>query len=137
MKLPEMAVLLIRLIGHEAALRMMKPSNYGGKVFEVPKGELHRGEQTFHALAEVVGIDNAHRIFRHFGGDRIYIPLLDDLWRHERNRKIVGAYNGGTSVWQLSSEHRLTVRQVWNILKHTDMSENTENLMQHKQHSLF
>ncbi len=71
MKLPSMAVLLLRLIGPSAALRMMEPSNYGGKSFLVPKGEVGRGEQAFAALAEVVGADNAKLISKHFGGENI------------------------------------------------------------------
>jgi Mor family transcriptional regulator len=129
-KLPETAVLLIRLIGNEAALRMMEPAHYGGKPFTVPKGEVGRGEQTFATLAEVVGQDNAMLLCRHFGGAVVYVPLLDKMHRDKRNRNIVASYNGGTSVWNLASENKISVRQVWNILKGTDMEEVGETSQQ-------
>ena len=137
MKLPEMAVLLIRIIGPDAALRMMEPIAYGGKRYAVPKGEVGRGEQNFSALAEVVGMENAKRLCKHFGGETIYVPLLDKMQRAERNRGIVTAYISGATVWDLASENAISDRQIWNILKNTDMSENTEKLMQEAQCSLF
>lgn len=138
MKLPEMAVLLIRLIGTDAALRMMEPANYGGKNYLVPKYEIGRGEQAFAALAETVGMENAKLLSKHFGGENVYVPLLNRFHLTARNRKIVAAYvDGRKSVWELASEQRMSVRRVWQILKTTDMNENSESLLQDAQHSLF
>ena len=130
-KLPEMALLLMRLIGQEAALLMMEPSAYGGKRFVVPKGEVGRGEQAFAALADVVGTSNATQICRQFGGGSIYIPLLDQMHRDQRNQSIVDAYAKGAKVWEIATKHQISMRQVWNILKSTDASEQT------RQESLF
>lgn len=127
MKFPATAELLIRVIGYRAAIVMMEPHHYGGKNYAVPKGELGRGERTFAALAEVIGMEAAKRLCKHFGGDCIYVPLLDQLHRAERNRGIVNAYNNGTSVWQLSSDNAMSERQIRNILKETDMSESATN----------
>lgn len=138
MKLPSMAVLLLRLIGPSAALRMMEPANFGGKSYLVPKGEVGRGEQAFAALAEVVGTDNAKLISKHFGGENIYVPLLSNFHLAERNRAIVNAYaSGNKSVWELASENKMSDRRVWQILKTTDMSESSETLLQDAQRSLF
>jgi hypothetical protein len=126
MSLPAMAALLIRIVGQDAAMRMMAPAAYGGKSVDLPKAELGRGERAFAALAEVVGMDNAQRLCKHFGGDRIYIPRCDALDLARRNRNIVTAYNNGVSVWQLASDHVLSDRQIWTILKKTDMSESAQ-----------
>lgn len=123
MKLPAMADLLMRVIGRDAALRMMAAAAYGGKSFEVPKGDLGRGEQAFAALAEVIGNDGALALCRHFGGDRIYVPRCDVLDLVKRNREIVQKYNAGVTVWQLASDYVLSDRQIWTILKKTDMNE--------------
>jgi Mor family transcriptional regulator len=71
-------------------------------------------------------MDNAQRLCKHFGGDRIYIPRCDALDLARRNRNIVTAYNNGVSVWQLASDHVLSDRQIWTILKKTDMSESAQ-----------
>ncbi|NDP58024.1 MAG: hypothetical protein GZ090_01515 [Oxalobacteraceae bacterium] len=126
MSLPAMAILLIKLVGQDAAMRMMAPAAYGGKSVDLPKGELGRGQRAFDALAETVGMDNAHRLCKHFGGDRVYIPRCDALGLDRRNRNIVAAYNGGVSVWQLASDHVLSDRQIWTILKKTDMRESAQ-----------
>lgn len=138
MKLPETAVLLIRLIGGEAALRMMAPSAYGGKNYTVPKGEMGRGERTFAALAEVVGVDNAKTLCKQFGGACIYVPLLEEIRLGDRNREIVTAYTEGRmTVWELSTKYAMSERQIRNILKQTDMSQNSAALMEAVQRSLF
>jgi Mor family transcriptional regulator len=134
-KLPATAELLIRVIGYNAAIVMMEPGHYGGKNYAVPKGELGRGEQTFAVLAEVIGMEAAKRLCGHFGGDCIYVPLLDKLHRAERDRGIVAAYNSGTSVWQLSSDNAMSERQIRNILKKTDMDESS--MSDGPQRSLF
>jgi hypothetical protein len=138
MSLPEMAVLLIRLIGSDAALRMMEPANYGGKSYLVPKFEIGRGEQAFAALAESIGMENAKLLCKHFGGENIYVPLLNRFHLAARNRAIVAAYvDGSKSVWELSTEHKMSGRRIWQILKTTNMNENNETLIQDAQHSLF
>ena len=122
MMLPNMAKLLVGLIGDSAAIKMMDPAAYGGRTLDFPKGEVGRGEQAFAALAEIVGMDNAKRLCQHFGGDRAYIPRCDAQALAKRNYSIVAAYNGGTSVAQLVREHTLSDRHIRSILKDTDMS---------------
>jgi Mor family transcriptional regulator len=121
-----MAVNLIRLIGVESAMKLMAPQAFGGKAFELPKGELGRGERAFAALADVVGEENARQLCKHFGGDRIYVPRCDALDLNTRNRAIVTAYNEGKSVWQLSCDFVLSDRQIQKILKQTNMQQNIQ-----------
>jgi hypothetical protein len=137
MKLPEMAALLIRLIGREPALQMMAPTAYGGKLYLVPKSETGHGEESFAALAETIGADNAKVVSQHFGGERIYVPLLDDFRRVDRNREIVTAYDAGVEVWELSSRYAMSERQIRNILKQTDMGQNIDALIEAAQGTLF
>lgn len=115
--------MLISLIGEAAALRMMDVKNFGGGRFDFPKSEVGLGAQTFAALAEVVGMANAQRLCKHFGGECLYIPNLSNHYREERNRRIVTAYNAGSTVRELMREHEISDRWVHHILKTTDMSD--------------
>lgn len=126
MNLPANAALLIRIIGENAAIRLMQPGAYGGQTVDFPKGEVGRGEQAFAALAEVVGQDKAKLLCNHFGGDRVYIPSCNKQLLAKRNRGIVAAYNGGDSVAQLVRDNTLSDRHIRNILKNTDMSESAQ-----------
>ncbi|MFZ6872849.1 Mor transcription activator family protein [Undibacterium sp. Di27W] len=134
---PESIVkLLISMIGESAAIRMMDTKNFGGGSFDFPKSETGLGAQTFAALAEVVGMSNAHRLCRHFGGERLYIPNLANQYRQERNKNIVKKYNGGTAVRELMREYGLSDRRIWEILKNTDMSQ-VNQISRYVQESLF
>ncbi len=124
MRLPATAELLIRLLGQPAALRMMDANTYGGRAFDVPKKE---GSQTYAALVDLVGADGTAKLCKQFGGDSLYVPRCDMIDLDRRNREIVTKYNAGTSVWNLSSEYVLSDRQIWNILKKTDMGVNTQS----------
>lgn len=114
--------LLMQLIGEAAAQRMMKPQNYGGRSLEFPRNETGRGAAAFAALAEVVGVQHAHRLCKHFGGEKLYIPKLTQHYIQQRNRNIVNQYSNGMSVVELCKEHELSDRHIRDILKNTDMS---------------
>lgn len=117
--------LLIALIGESAARRMMKVKHFGGGSFEFPLSESGRGAAKFAALAEVVGLTNAQRLCKHFGGEKLYIPQDADTDLRRRNQKMVHSYNSGTSVDELRREYELSDRQVREILKKTDMALDT------------
>lgn len=67
-------------------------------------------------IAEVVGIDAAIAIARHFAGNFLYISGLKILDRAARDDAIRQAYDAGVSVAALSRKHELTARRVRDIL---------------------
>ncbi|MFZ6655643.1 Mor transcription activator family protein [Undibacterium sp. TJN19] len=134
---PEATIkLIVSTIGEAAAIRLMDVKNFGGGSFDFPKSETGLGAQTFALLAEVVGMSNAQRLCQHFGGERLYIPNLAKQFRDGRNRNIVAKYNNGTTVRELMREHGLSDRQVWNILKNTDLTQSSQ-LSKSIQETLF
>lgn len=118
--------LLIALIGENAARRMMKVKHFGGGSFEFPLSETGLGAAKFAGLAEVVGLANAQRLCKHFGGEKLYIPKDTDTDLKKRNQKMVNSYNSGMSVDELRREYGLSDRQVRDILKKTDMQAVTQ-----------
>lgn len=114
--------LFIALIGEDATANLLETKGIGGCSFEFPKGQTSRGDKAVQVLHDAVGIEAAKKLIKHFGGDRIYIPKGTVINRHRRNRRIVEAYNSGTPVNQLAGDFDLTGRQIWTILKNTDMS---------------
>lgn len=130
------AKLLISVIGENAAIRMMEVKNFGGGAFDFPKSETGLGAQTFAALAEVVGMENAKRLCAHFGGERLYVPNLAGHYRQERNKNIVRKYNDNHNVRELMREYGLSDRSIWDILKNTDMTQ-TSQISRYVQESLF
>lgn len=128
--------LLVSMIGEPEAIRFMDTKNFGGGNFDFPKSETGLGAQTFAALAEVVGINNAKKLCKHFGGESLYIPNLAQEYRQKRNINIVMKYNNGTSIRELMREHQLTDRRIWEILKTTDVNQRTV-LSESVQESLF
>ena len=118
--------LLIALIGENAARRMMKVKHFGGGSFEFPLSETGLGAAKFAGLAEVVGLANAQRLCKHFGGEKLYIPKDTDTDLKKRNQKMVNSYNSGMSVDELRREYGLSDRQVRDILKKTDMQPDTQ-----------
>lgn len=112
--------LLHNVIGREATLLLTASSAFGGRSFLVPKKEVGRGDKAFAALAEVIGTNEARRLCKHFGGEAIYIPQRMNEILHERNLRIVAAYNSGVLVSQLTAQFNLSDRRIWQILKQAD-----------------
>ena len=67
-------------------------------------------------IAEVVGVEPALKLAKAFRGTYLYIHNLDDILREIRNKEIRKSYNKGRKVRDLAIKHRLTERQILNIL---------------------
>lgn len=117
----DMVELLIRLIGKTAADVLMDGRNLGGGRFVFPKSETGLGAQTYAYLVDLVGTDNVKRLCQHFNGDDVYIPKMSEQLRVKRNQAIVVEYNSGSSVREIMRKHNLSDRQIWTILKTTEM----------------
>lgn len=129
----DMVKLLTRLIGKTAADCLMDGRNLGGGRFVFPKSETGLGAQTYAYLVDLVGGEHTKRLCDHFNGDDVYIPKMSDQLRLKRNQEIVVEYNNGTSVRELMRKHNLSDRQIWTILKTTEMDSATDT----NQESLF
>lgn len=140
MKTPKTAVLLINLLGLEAALKFMAPKAYGGKTFHIPKFETGRSEETFARLVDCMGVEAATKLCKTWGGERPYIPRMDtalDAERQARNCRIVQEYTGGKSVFDLATQETLSDRQIKTILKETDLSAQAQSVEPGNQAQLF
>lgn len=71
--LPRTARDLVDLIGLPATLRLVE--EYGGQVFQVPKGRRVRGNKLLHELGEVIGADAAKKLSATHGGNYFSVPL--------------------------------------------------------------
>lgn len=134
--LPEMAQLIAELIGLPAALRLIDA--WGGTTFPVSKNKRRGGQIRFDALAEVVGVDAAGILTRHFGGEVLAIPRCTTALREVRDRTLRAEFDALTrdlpaihAVSQLARRYQMTERWVWVVLKQTDQVNET------RQSSLF
>jgi hypothetical protein len=116
--------LLHHVIGREATRCLTASNAFGGRSILVPKKEVGRGDKAFAALAEVIGTNETRRLCKHFGGEVIYIPRRMKEILHERNLRIVAAFNSGVTVSQLTAQFNLSDRRIWQILKQTDTTAN-------------
>lgn len=67
-------------------------------------------------IAELIGLEKAIVILKHFGGSTIYIPKVDCFNRHQRNMKIVSDYKSGLTYSQISIKYDLTSVSIRNII---------------------
>ena len=118
--LPETVRDLVSLIGMQSTLRLV--DSFGGLTILVPKGDERRGIIGRESLIEVVGRRCADRLIERYGGTRLYVASCRRAILALRDRSICSSYPV-RSVKELAIEHGLSDRQVWAILKKTDMSQ--------------
>lgn len=87
---------------------------HGGTRLFVPK-KIHAQ----HHLANLLGMEQARRLSKHFGGESLTIPRMASAIRAKRNREIVRRYDAGDSVRVLAHAYGLTDRQIYTILSST------------------
>lgn len=128
--LPESARLLVRLIGLPKTVLLIQA--WGGTIFPVSKNQTRHGQIRFESLAEVVGMDAANIITRHFCGEVLAIPRCLAAMIELRNRAIrsefddiTRSYPASHAVHELARKYQMTVRHVWRVMKQLDVVENT------------
>lgn len=131
--LPEMAKLIADLIGLPKALKLIEA--WGGTTFPVSKNKRRDGQIRYEALVEVVGIDAANILTRHFGGEVLSIPRCAVAMREVRDRMIRAEFDQETRelqaihvVNQLARRYQMTERNVWVVLKKADQIENSRQV---------
>ncbi len=67
-------------------------------------------------IAEILDVESALKLEEVFGGTYLYVHKLDHLRRDIRNKRIREEYGNKARVQNIAIRHRLTERQIWNIL---------------------
>ncbi|KIP18139.1 mor transcription activator family protein [Burkholderia sp. MSHR3999] len=123
--LPRTARTLIAVIGLPATNALIRAMP--GVVFPVPKRKTRSGEARFEELAEVIGVEAAEKLCKHFGGESLDIPTCRDAVREMFHRQlrsefdqITRAHSAVFAVSRLAASHRMSSRQIWRILKMPD-----------------
>lgn len=132
--LPESARLFVRLIGLPKAVLLIQV--WGGTTFPVSKNQTRSGQIRYESLAEVVGIDAATILTRHFGGEVLAVPLCKAAMLELRNRAIRSEFDELTrdhsaiyAAGQLARRYQMTERHVWRVLKQANSVEETKQEM--------
>ncbi len=125
--LPAVAQELAEAVGLPKALRLVE--TLGGTTFPVPKRETKQGELRFAVLSDVVGVEAAEVLVRRYGSTDLYIPKCAEAMRRLRDAAICREYDtliqstsGNEAVQRLARSHRLSDRQIFNILKREPVS---------------
>lgn len=123
--LPKSLQAMVEAIGESATLALVEA--YGGTTQRLPAVS----NIATHHFVGVIGEVLLHGLVRAIGASMdLYIPKCADDLRRKRDRKIVNAYLAGVKVDALALEHKLSDRQIWRILKETNMQDD-------RQESLF
>jgi len=123
-KLPASLDEVIAVIGESLTLELINV--YGGTTQRLPA---IRNATDEHEFAKVIGKEKLHQLIKAIGASRyVYIPRCADGLRLKRDREIVSRFNEGEAVENLAREHSLSDRQIWNILKKTEMSDEQQQL---------
>ena len=101
---------IAEVTGRQGAMALVE--RHGGAYLKVPKH--YRAD---HPLSLLLGAEAATKLFRRFGGTRLYIAKLDKPSRARRNDEIIRSYEVGRPVASLAREHGLSERRIWAILK--------------------
>lgn len=132
--LPETVQLIAGLIGLPKTVKLVEV--LGGTTFPVSKNQTRMGEIRYQALVEVVGVDAADTLTRHFGGDALYVPRCAEALRYLRDRAICEEFDvesrkvgSNAAVNNLALKYKLTDRWIWEILKSTDCSESPQSAL--------
>lgn len=115
---------VLEVIGEAATLKMI--DSYGGTTPRLPA---KRNVNAKHPMTLIIGLEALEQLVKQLGGGRhVYIPRCAAGLRSKRDREIVQKYEAGTSVDQLAMQYRLSDRQIWSILKKTEMDDVQESL---------
>lgn len=123
--LPETIQQIAALIGLPRTLELV--AALGGTTFPVPKNQRRLGQIRYEALAEVIGVDGADALTRHFGGEILSIPKCEAALRELRDRAVRAEFDAITrehpavhAVMLLARKYRLTDRHIWRLLNRVD-----------------
>ncbi len=132
--LPESVKTCIGLIGLTKSVRLIHA--WGGTTFPVGKNKRKGGQIRFAALAEVVGVEAAEILTRHYSGEVIAIPRCWRAMLALRNQKMRAEFDDITAtetaihaVSTLARRYEMTERRVWEILNQIDLPESRQETL--------
>ena len=67
-------------------------------------------------LTDLIGAESTLAIVKRFGGESIYIPLLETLSKNERNRSVYADYLAGMTYKDIKSKYGLSINTVRGII---------------------
>lgn len=121
-ELPQSIQDMVAVIGFSHTLKVVQA--LGGTTWRIASGRGKDGEAKRAALAERVGTDTEELLHKYYAGDEIYLPRCAALLRKLRNidmhqqfeRDVRQGRTARDSVADLAREHKLSDRQIWDIL---------------------
>lgn len=112
--LPQSIRDLVELVGMPATMALVKA--YGGIYLKVPTGAREDGAVRARLIG-LMGAENADKLIRTYGGERVSIARCDAALRDERDRRIIADYDADVSAATIALREGMTERNVRNILK--------------------
>lgn len=122
--LPESLQQMIDAIGENATLALVEA--FPGTTQRLPA----LSNVSTHHFVPVIGELPLHRLVKDLGGSRdVYIPRCLDGMRKKRDQAIVREYLDGVKVNELALKYHLSDRQIWRILKETNMLDERQQAL--------
>ena len=72
-------------------------------------------DPNYRAIADHIGIEAFNKLLWLCGGEHLYIPKTDKVWRRERNKRIIADFNGG-NIKELARKYSLSERRIQQIV---------------------
>lgn len=122
--LPESLQQMIAAIGPNATMALVEA--YPGTTQRLPA----ISNVATHPFKEVIGEVLLMGLVKAIGGSRdIYIPRCLDGVRRKRDQAIVREYLASAPVSDLALKYHLSDRQIWRILKETNMQDDRQQAL--------
>jgi hypothetical protein len=127
--LPESAQVIADIIGREMTLHLAKHLKYDNlyhsrrgqcRLLYIPKLKKMTDD---YWLVKVIGVDNAEKLQKEFGGCLITLASCHETLTGERNNKICNGYKAGKSINELSSLFGLSTRSIYYIVTNTRITD--------------
>ena len=84
-------------------------------------GFVNKPSKKIEKLERIVGKEDLFRLIYLFSAENVYLPKAE-FNRIRRNEYIFDGFKNGKTPAELAKEHRLSVRQIYNII-HTQLSK--------------
>ena len=72
-------------------------------------------DQNYREIADHIDIEAFNKLLWLCGGEHLYIPKTDKVWRRERNKRILEDFNGG-NIKALARKYSLSERRIQQIV---------------------
>ena len=72
--------------------------------------------ENFKEVVDLIGLEKATILIKHYGGDNMYIPKMDCFVKYTRNNNIIDDYKLGYTYKQLVMKYKLTNTSIRHII---------------------